>query len=440
MNTQLKDYTVPSIGDKFIVRGLVSASELNGKGGIVRRYDPKTGRYQVEIAHRDTPVAMKRENLALSEIKSPPSRNGTAMHVLIPCHVQDDHRVKRFNQCLESLASQSVPKFSVFIGLSGKPACRNQAMKLIRTMAEKKPLVNWFVLDDGVEERAQFEHYRRLLEISILANPNAWLMFLDNDDMFHPARVSSFKEFVTSPGMIQHKCPVFKCQGKLLLNSEKVGQDGVNFADIMALDKPLQELTIMDTEGGTVDNEYFDYGVQTSVLKRFMELTPLGITSHCNCDCRFAQSLMRLCMLGWHKNPVSWIAHYKVSQEAKNLAVLNGDIATYNNHASMSVKLSVEDHELARKFSLGTGRIAMHRRGVEEKVIQMYARNEKAERESKQEMIALFRQIGHPDLGQILWGQTCEQFASHFSKKMVQQNKTWWSTGNPDKEAYFGRS
>lgn len=144
-----------------------------------------------------------------------------------------------------------------------------------------KQHVNWFVLDDDVEERAQFEHYRHLLEKSILVDPDAWLMFLDNDDMFHPEQVSSFKGFIGSPQMVEYKCQVFKCPGKLLLNSDEVGLDCIPFDQIMAGGKTLQELIMPGANDGTVvDNEYFDYGVHTSVLKRFMELTPTGILSH----------------------------------------------------------------------------------------------------------------------------------------------------------------
>lgn len=138
-------------------------------------------------------------------------------------------------------------------------------------------------------------------------------------------------------------------------------------------------------------------------------------------------------------SPKWWIAHYKVTKEAKDDAFLKGDIETYKDHASMSVKqISNEDRELADKFSLGASRIALHRKDVEEKIIQLYARDEKVLNEAKQMMIADFRRFGKPDLCRILWGQTCERLALYFSKKMVQQNKQWWSNGDPVKEKHFG--
>jgi hypothetical protein len=296
----------------------------------------------VRVADREKPLAIKRENLALSVIKSPPPVPklskfliSAAMHVLIPCHVTDMHRVDLFKQCALSVALQEHRQFSVFVSISGEPACRNRAMQITQEMNQfKDSKLNWFVVDTGVEKRAQFEHYRHLLGISILVHPDAWLMFLDNDDMFHPQRVSLFKEFAERPHPNDRDMVAFNCGEKLLVDSDKVGEDCITVERIIGGDDTVVEFTTLVSRHNIQDlsaTEYFDFCVHTSVLKRFMEITPTELLSHSFCDCRFGASVssLSICQLIMAKPfaPKWLIAHYKVKQTSKDAAFARGGVS-----------------------------------------------------------------------------------------------------------------
>ena len=125
-------------------------------------------------------------------------QSGASIHVFIPCHVDSQVRMVKFMRCVKSVFSQLEQHFAVLVGLSGSAEFRENCLNVLRLLAAKRPDVRCFVTN-GHEARYQFEHLRDLLDISEAICGNAWLMFLNNDDLFHPRRIEAFKEFVDHP-------------------------------------------------------------------------------------------------------------------------------------------------------------------------------------------------------------------------------------------------
>jgi hypothetical protein len=101
---------------------------------------------------------------------------------------------------------------------------------LLRVVNDKRSDVRWyyFVDDDHSEAKAQFEHLHDLLPISNAINKDAWLMFLDNDDMFHPKRVELFRREAGRRHPLDPDRVAFNCGNKLLLNSDMIGYNWTN--------------------------------------------------------------------------------------------------------------------------------------------------------------------------------------------------------------------
>lgn len=231
---------LPTAGETVEIQGLVSAPHLNGKRGQVAAYVTKgknVHRYNVNLTLDDgtkKSLAVKPPNIALlpspvnsigSSIRGDDSfyyrRDWEVVHVLVPCHVSDGPRRDRFEKCVNSLSRQS-GRCRVFVSVSGPAAHRQAALGCLRAAAAASDggqKHQWIFLEhDASEQKSQFQHLKSLLEASLSVNPDAWLMFLDNDDMYHPRRVEFFQEKVA---VMKKQYPTRKafCNGaKLLVN------------------------------------------------------------------------------------------------------------------------------------------------------------------------------------------------------------------------------
>jgi hypothetical protein len=324
-------WRLPTSRDRVRLTGL-TAAELNGKIGRVVTFHPEKGRYEVSVEGCQGTKAIKRPNLELlgSQGAAKPPR----VHVLIPCHIESDRRMITFMRCVRSVASQyqdrHVPGgFSVFVGLSGPEEYRAKSTDFLAQLAVKSPQTHWNLLDDRVENRAQFEHLRHLLALSDQESASAWLMFVDNDDMFHPHRVHVFKQVIQDPD----KPPgPFSIPCKLLLD-DRVKPDEGTMERLIAGDDDFDKwkrdgalrsklsVASADNVEELDAEEFFDYCVPASVLRDFMEMTPVEVTSSRWCDLRFLAMLEHLCVFEPMDVGVPWLlAHYKARMHTKMVA------------------------------------------------------------------------------------------------------------------------
>jgi hypothetical protein len=451
-------FRVPSVGDRVLLKGLVSAGHLNGEEGIVRRYVGEQQRYQMKVSsvnHKGT-IAVKRNNFDILVTDDPhgsstPSRK--SMHVIIPCHLADARRFEQFMQCAKSVGKQTERNFCAFVSISSPYAqLRVNAGVLLQLLNDKRPGVRWYILDDASEGKAQFEHIRDLLELSDSIDRDAWLMFLDNDDMFHPQRVGVFRREAERRHPSDPDRVVFNCGNKLLLDSDIIGYNNLDLDELVTDDGETEpwledkdilrvtQLALGDDVSELDAAEYFDFCVHASILRHFLKLTPDELLAHKFCDVRFAMSLTRHCVTrctypGW------LMAHFKLRIEMKTAAFHDDDVERYARHASAHAgTVTEEERQLAEQTRLPPEKIASCRNEIEEQVIMFYGRDDrnlKGARERKANEIN--ENCGH-NLGSILWDRACEKFASYFSEQLENQNKRWCQEGRaPNVALDFGQ-
>ncbi|KAH8061557.1 hypothetical protein JL722_4188 [Aureococcus anophagefferens] len=180
---------------------------------------------------------------------------------------------------------------NVFVSLSGPLRGGNGSCSMIeslRALADQNPAIRWHVLDDGHEQRSQFEHLDDLLTASMELCSSAWLMFLDNDVMCHPWRVPVFHDVLRQQVAAGKGAVPFSIPCKLLLKN-MTGDDGRldqlicgydNF-DAWKQDPVLaSQITEMSVARVQDCNKFFDYCVPTSVFNDFMRRTPALIKAH----------------------------------------------------------------------------------------------------------------------------------------------------------------
>lgn len=411
-------------------------------------YHMETQRYEIEVDGEPGTKAIKRCNLELLP-PSPQSSASPRVHILVPCHVASFRRLALFIRCARSVASQTVGGFSVFVGLSGPDEFRSRATAALTVLASKCPNSRWILQDDAVEARAQFQHLRHLLALSdqeSAESAEAWLMFLDNDDMFHPRRVETFQAIILDP---DRPPGPFSVPCKLLLDDtvgvdegtmDKLISSGQDFDKWRSDEALSRKLTVAGAENvEALDaEEYFDFCVPASVLRNFMELTPVEITSSPWCDLRFAAALEHFCAL----EPIDveglpWLlAHHKTRMCAKKIAFDNAEGLHTFDQASMMAPQTTHDAELAAKYRcLQPGQVAMCRGRIESTVIQYCTWCPEGAAKLRRRAVGELDSAYGKGLGDELWECATATFEGHFSRSLTERNRAWWQGARGENRA-----
>lgn len=444
--SQHQRFRVPCKGDKATIVGLASAAQHNGKSGTVLKYMQERSRYKVRLVSEDGTnalVSVKGSNFLLQDERKQPIDCQVSMHILVPCHLNDVRRVYQFLECAKSLAHQDC-HCRVFISISGKQKFQEAAMEIIRQIVAKPSPLNrnfvWYaVTNEGCQAKAQFEHLKDLLDLSESIDPHAWLLFLDNDDMYLPERTGFFQRTAIE----RHSDPSFEAfysGGKLLIDSKKTGEDVIALEKILTCDKSLDGLVQV---AGTLEEnsildviEYFDFCVRSCFLRKFFDLTPSEMLCNSYCDVRFMVSISRVCTLAVRHSELEWLLmHYRVRHDDRYQAFLeeegdeDKDEEKRYSNAMMRLNISEADEELSSESGASAYRIAVWRKEMEERVIQFVARDEENLESAK---VCLVRRMNNNlgnEIGARLWDQVVTKFSSYFSDELAARNKQWCKDG-----------
>jgi hypothetical protein len=234
-----------------------------------------------------------------------------------------------------------------------------------------------------------------MVALSSAIDPYAFLMFLDNDDMFHPMRLWVFHEVATAME-IPEGAP-FPLSCKLLLNEDITIDEGKLdrlISNPQDFDKWSQDAALLGkvelavtSECDELDaTEYFDYMVPTAVMEKFFLLNPPAMTSHKYCDLRLLSIFETLSPIEASDHPVyTWLlAHYKTTMDSKcrtfdehggNMEV-QADLTNESQQSFDQISTKVDapsamDVTLAEKYgSLTSGQVRLCRQHIESVVIQ----------------------------------------------------------------------
>jgi hypothetical protein len=451
--SETNHYRLPTTGERITIQGLVSAAHLNGKQGVVVRYERDSHRYRIQLMEasaaaedvekKKKALAIKPENILLSDDLKKKEWDDRLVHVFCPCHTGGNRRHEQFRQCGRSLLHQH-GQCRIFVGVSGQDeTMRQKAMDTLRTAAtmpkECSVHQQWFVVEETNKpaSKSQFQHFESLLPISMALNPHAWLMFLDNDDMYHPMRIHWFQE-KAKQCKDDPTVDGFYSGGKLLIDDnklrEKWGDETVPQLELF-LDGDSSLDGIVDVAADEEENhekdvtEYFDFCIRSTVLKRFLSLTPGGILSHVFCDVRFTECVGRLVLLTCpHPNQEWLLMHYRIRHRDRNQLFLQRDTKSRQS-AMVAVRISDQDKALSDETGLDVELIAYCRKDIEEGAIQMIERDDVGlEHRKKMVVPRMDRDFGH-NIGSRLWEEIMQQFSSYFPEDLARKNRQWCAAG-----------
>jgi hypothetical protein len=269
--------------------------------------------------------------------------------------------------------------------------------------------------------------------------------------MFHPLRVHSFKSIISQQSGASDSAnddePVaLSC--KLLLNENINPDEGrleclIEHAydfDKWKNDKDLRgKVTLATNENShKLDaDEFFDYAVPTIILRKFMDLTPVEITSHKFCDMRFHAVIDKLStVVPMQNDAIPWLlAHYKITMGSKYRTFDNdgwvddgvGHIADQSSLGTSDFTPCDSDVELASRYrNISPRKVAMCRRHVESAVIQYYGWNKAELKKYERVKVDELNKLYGAGFGEKLWSQCCDKLGSMFTSDLLKKNRCAW--------------
>mmetsp|Transcript_24665 Transcript_24665/g.53212 ORF Transcript_24665/g.53212 Transcript_24665/m.53212 type:complete len:344 (+) Transcript_24665:278-1309(+) len=300
----------------------------------------------------------------------------------------------------------------------------------------------WIVLEEvddsdcsNYTKKSQFQRYKSILNVSVMMKPNAWLMFLDNDDLYHPFRVKFFQDIIAKRRHEENEVEnTFYCGGKLLIDvvkaNAKFGDDIIKYDMFVSHDDELNG--IVDVAASAKENEekdvleYFDHCVKTEILQRFIDVTPDEILSHQLCDVRFAASLSRPRTKCYEHPRQEWLLmHYRVRGYDRHQRYLDLDLATFTN-AMLKIEISEDDRHLEHVTGLKDAKIAFLRRDIEECAIQAVHRDDENVLFMRNRRVPYMDKTYENDIGTLLWDQVMLKLESYYAEEQATKSRDWW--------------
>jgi hypothetical protein len=216
---------------------------------------------------------------------------------LLASYIDTEIRIKNFKRCLKSIKNQVNVSYDTWEILISISVPDDNLFKLT------KDLLNEFI-DDGLkitvdykrEKMSQFNQYKSLLkyinnpsEISnnILYNDsNTWLMFSDDDDIWHPYRVFEYEQCIK---YCMDKPQYISISGKSCYNNTKKKYANLNISsstdvDLLLTKKKLKIQSI-DASGTSI---YVAYCIRLYVFNEYFSKIPDKLLFQSFCDTSFA--------------------------------------------------------------------------------------------------------------------------------------------------------
>src|ERR1700722_16164092 len=249
------------------IRGklVVAAIELDGVHNPLRQ----------RTAHQQSFINVHYSPLPLAEM---PLQSSFALLCLCASHVGTLDRWHNFRHFLASVSSQDIQDFKLFLGISFEnPDLRKRFDEHMK--ANGKSTIHVFLFSKG---QAQFERYNAILKalrdkrhVAPNQEPNTYLSFTDDDDLWAPERMRLFQKGA-------EKLHTDKRNPKYMFTIRHFKYDIESRKDVTRWDQlPIDEESF---ENLTHPREYCDIVCKYSLFVQFFKIALPELFSHPFCD------------------------------------------------------------------------------------------------------------------------------------------------------------
>ena len=407
-------YRIPQSGDSLV------------GGGRLVVYHQSQQRYEIQTSQ--SLLFLKRQEFELEQHTS-----SSMLHILLASHIQNERDLVLLLRGVQSVLEQTDPDFCVFLSISGTAPLIPTATDALQAMLCQQQAGTWFILPQ--ESPHTFQHLRQLHELALQINPNAWILFLKQTDLFHPQRVHAFRTVLQHP-MTSAIMP-FALSAKLLvrqLASTGKGQlrDFIhNSADFHKWQsQPILKREVSLPKMDQLPHEYFDYCIPTSLLGRFLRTTPTSLLSNPHCALRLASMLDDLATLE-PLVPFPWLLiHYVCASTSLESTFNRHDWITGSkilDDPSITVDLTDFDRHVSEHNypSLSPTQIALCRSHLESIIVRYCYWNEPVLEDCEIRVIRQVDMYHGRGLGKLVWKHCSDMVRSRFSVEEQKLNQMW---------------
>lgn len=231
---------------------------------------------------------------------------------LCASHINNTHRLQCLLSMIKSWREQTL-QCKLFISLSYDTV---QITKKI--LLQSLPSCEDLHINIRDCPLRQFEHYKMLSDEVSLDHTDAFVIFSDDDDVWHPDRVKTFSKCLRlfQFGLLYMYCPMYAEQ------IEKRGTDDVMTSHGVTIH--LEKGEVKTIEEWTGYGNYVSYVLNIKTLLAFMQQCPPYILSHKFCDMFFLK-FIRL-SLGQQYAPIptdNWMYYYRHGGQTDSVTFTN---------------------------------------------------------------------------------------------------------------------
>lgn len=192
---------------------------------------------------------------------------------LCASHINTFARLKCFEYMVESWNAQQTPVL-LFISMSYEQSLKNVVHHIVNTYMER---YEYLIVKMFDQHFSQFEHYKYLSFLSRkFVTDDCWVMFTDDDDIWHPQRSEYYDEaayrFESDQNLV--RCSYYACQTKNKSLDKLFTYESVKNSDIL-YDKG--------------NPEYFQYSLRLSKLIQFVSECSTDLLKNKYCDVLFVK-------------------------------------------------------------------------------------------------------------------------------------------------------
>jgi hypothetical protein len=207
----------------------------------------------------------------MAEAKSP------QLICLIASHVNSLKRIERVLTLFSSIKKQSQMPTRTIMSMSSSLDKENSTA--IQSVLEAAKEASVEVIQQA-HALKQFEHYDFLTNLLKDYSDNTWILFSDDDDIWHEDRIASYQQAIST---VDEKCMTVK--SLVCKRNDKIMK--------LAID---------------VLNCYVNYATRLSRLRLFMSGTSLQVKRHASCDLLFARFMaLRVPITGFTTKEGNWM-------------------------------------------------------------------------------------------------------------------------------------
>lgn len=214
---------------------------------------------------------------------------------MLASHLADDIRLWKLRRCLDSIRMQSDPPDAVLVHWSAAPGFAEDAEQLFSKFASG---LSCPVVVRSGNQASQFEHYAALRhELAEYCRGDAastWVIFSDDDDVWHPRRSAHFGRAAASAIAVgQPAACIFRDARP---GSEEVFPASAREVEALLRAGNAEQTGDVAAVQAGFRLEYFHYCVQTRVLNDFFERALPTVLASPYCDLALAEYVRLRCL------------------------------------------------------------------------------------------------------------------------------------------------